>query len=259
MTFTFKVWDKIKEAWIIYKNNFKAILPLALIMIAIQFLSQSISKNHKNWLVTFIIMLVSIFISYLWYKSTLNLLDGKGFKPFSKEVMPTWAKIWDFVKTNILMGLCIAPFFIISAFVIGMIVIITLMADITITPAMLLKELFIIVPVLILFIVPAIYIASRLFPAKYLSVEKTQGAVKSIKEAWNLTKGNGWKITGKIMLIVLFVILGFVLFVVGFFITFPVGMIVLAMMYREFTKSTNNGEIVLGQENKTEVPTEEIK
>ena len=258
MTFTFKVFEKIKEAWVLYKNNFKDIMPLALIMIVIQFLSQNVSKNNDNWLLTLILMMVSVFISYLWYKSTLDLLDGKKFKPFSKETIPTWAKIWDFVKTNILMVLCILPFFIVPILVIGVVAMVSLMGGATVTPAMVLKMLIFIIPIFILFIIPSIYISARLFPAKYLSVDKTQGARKSVKEAWLMTKGNGWSITWKIILVALFVILGFLLFVVGFLVTFPLGMIVLAMMYKELAGKTNNSEIISEQENPKVETREEV-
>lgn len=249
MPFTFKVWDKIKEAWSLYKENFSQMMILTLIMLAIQLISQSISKNNHNSLLVFILVIVSIFVSYIWIRSVLSLLDGKGFNPFSKESLPSFAQIWDFVKTNILIALCVIPFFIIPVVVIVVTIAITLLADTTITPALVLQMLIIIVPVFVAFIIPAIYVASRLFPAKYLSVDKYQGARKNIRESWNMTKGNGWRITWKIILVGLFILLGFVAFVVGMIITLPIGMIVLTMMYREIAKLKNDPEVSVGIES----------
>jgi hypothetical protein len=237
MTFTFKVWENIKKAWGLYKENFSQMMILTLIMLAIQFISKSLSKDNSNSLLVFILVIVSILVSYIWIRSTLSLLDGKGFNPFSKESLPSFAQIWDFVKTNILLALCVVPFFIIPVFVTAMIVVSSVLAGIG--PVITLSMLIILIPLFILFIIPAIYVASRLFPAKYLSVDKYQGARKNIRESWNMTKGIGWKITGKILLVALFILLGFVAFVVGLIITLPIGMIVLTMMYRDIAKLKN--------------------
>lgn len=242
MSFTFKVGESIKKAWILYKENFNQIMILALIMLAIQILSQSVSRNSNNLLFTLIIIIISIFLSYLWIKSSLSLIDGKGFNPFAKETLPSFRQIWDFFKTNILVALCIIPIFIIPIFLIGIITAVSISNGVN--PIISLRMLILILPIFVLFIIPAIYVSSRLFPAKYLSVEKCQGARKSVSEAWIMTKGNGWIITWKIILIGLFTISGIIVFVVGALVTYPLGIIVMSMMYREISKSQVSPEVV---------------
>lgn len=248
MEFTFKVGESIKKAWGLYKENFGQILILTLIMLGIQFASQNLSKEDGNFLLTFILIIVNVLVSYIWIRSTLNLIDGKGFNPFSKDSLPNFGQIWDFIKTNILIALCVIPFFIIPIIVTVVTVGVTLLADTNITIATILPMLIIIVPVFIVFIIPAMYITARLFPAKYLSVEKSQGSIKNIKESWNITKDNGWKIFWKTLLIGLFIISGFVALIVGMIITLPIGMIVMAMLYRELLKFKEGGSVTTASE-----------
>lgn len=223
MQFTFKVGENIKKAWALYKENFSLITMLVLVTFGLQMLSQSVTKHNPNILFSFGMTLVSIIISYMWIKSIMNLLDGKGFNPFTKESLPNLAQYWDFIKTNILVALCV-------------------------------------IPGIILLIVPGLYIIGRLFPAMYISVEKHQGARMTVSEAWEITKGSGWKLLGKSLLVGLFIIAGFIALFIGSFITYPVGMIVLVMMYREFKKFKSN-EIIYPKETvivetKTEVKEE---
>ncbi len=224
--FIFKVGTKIKEAWVLYKEHFVSLILLLLVSGAFQMLSQGFPKHHKNFLITLIAMLISVFISYVWTRSILGLLDGKGFNPFTKESLPTLEQYWNLLKTCILVVICTMFGF-------------------------------------ILLIVPGLYIAGRLFPAIYLSVEKNQGARKSMKEAWEMTHGNGWKILGKSILIGLFAILGFVALFIGYFITYPIAMIVTAMMYRELAKlkSLSNPIVteVVKEEGKIEEKSGEVK
>lgn len=219
MEFTFKVGAKIKEAWVIYKEHFVLMISLVLVTFGLQMVSQGLFKQNPHILLSIVMSLIGVVISYIWIKSIINLLDGKGFNPFTKESLPTLAQYWDFIKTNILVMLCVLP---------G----------------------------IILLLVPGLYIIGRLFPALYLSVEKHQGARMSVSEAWDITKGNGWNLLGKSFLVGLFIIAGFIAFFIGAFITYPVGMIVLVMMYREFMKFK---AVIPAVATITEVPVTEAK
>lgn len=260
MSFTFKVGESIKKAWVLYKDNFGQIMILALIMLAIQILSQSLSKNGNNLPATLIIIIISIFLSYLWIRSSLSVIDGKGFDPFAKESLPNLRQIWDFFKTNILVAMCIIPIMILFVALIAFTVVLFIRGGVTQPHLVIPILMLIIIPIGILILIPAIYISSRLFPAKYLSVEKCQGARKSVSEAWAMTKGNGWRITGNIILIGLFMILGILAFVVGALITYPLGIIVISMMYREISKPKVIPEFVSTPEvSKVEVPVEKVQ
>lgn len=257
MPFTFKVGAKIKEAWVLYKEHFGAMILIVSVSGFLQIISQNYSKDNKNLLVSLFLIVVSISISYIWIKSIMNLLDGKGFNPFTKESMPTLSSFWDFLKTNILISLCVMPLFAIAGLIILFAIITSQLA-----PVLFPIILIIAIVLILLLIIPGLYIIGRLFPAVYISVEKCQGARKTVKEAWVMTKGNAWNILGKSILIGLFILLGFIALVVGLAITYPIGMIVMVMMYREFVKfkmtSSSNPEITVTPEIiKTEVKVEE--
>ncbi len=234
MPFTFKVGAKIKEAWVLYKEHFGAMILIILVSGVLQAISQNISKQDGYFPVTLLLLVASILVSYVWIKSIMNLLDGKGFRPFSGESLPSFSQFWDFLKTNILISLCVVPLFAI----IGLIILFTVISSYFVSA---ISSIVIIIAAVatVLLIVPALYLMGRLFPAVYLSVEKSQGSRKNISEAWGMTRGNAWIILGKSILIGLFIILGFMAFFVGAIITYPIGMIVLVMMYRELVKFKN--------------------
>jgi len=155
--------------------------------------------SSDNWTLIILSFIVGLLLSYIWIRFILDLVDKKESNPFSKKAIPTFLQFWNFIKTVILSSLCILAGF-------------------------------------ILFIVPGLYISGRLMFAIYLSIEKNQGARVTIKEAWNMTKGYGWKLFWKSFVIGLFMVAGFIVFFVGGLITYPLGLIVLIMMYNEFLR-----------------------
>lgn len=173
--------------------------------------------NFPLMLVSFI---VSLLISYIWIRFILNLIDKKDSNLFSKDVLPSLDQFWNFFKTLILYTLCVIGGF-------------------------------------ILFIVPGLYISGRLAFAIYLSVEKNQGGIATIKEAWKMTEGYGWIIFWKNFLIGLFIVVGFLVFFVGSFVTYPLGIMVMILMYREFYKfKMQNKEVPPTPEVVPELPKE---
>ena len=194
MKFTFKIGSKIKEAWVLYKEHLKAFLLLTLVTLLVSFLRQD-----EGVILFIIIYIFNILFSYIWIRSTIELIDKKTFNPFSKEIFPSFLQFWNFIKTIFLSALCILAGF-------------------------------------ILFIIPGFYVAGRLIFSSYISAEKNQGARKTIKEAWNSTKGYGWKLFWKSFIIGLIIIVGFIALFFGVFITYPIGMILLSMLYREFSR-----------------------
>ncbi|MFA6514932.1 MAG: hypothetical protein WCT42_01550 [Candidatus Paceibacterota bacterium] len=194
MEFTFKIGEKIKEAWVLYKEHFSTLLIITLATFAIQFVGQK-----DNPVLGFLVLVVSFFLSYVWIRLIFSILDKKEHNLFSKEALPTLVQFWNFIKTSILLALCVLAGF-------------------------------------ILFVIPGFYVLGRLVFSSYISVEKNQGGRASIKEAWGMTKGFGWKLFWKSFLIGLFMLLGIIAFFVGSIITYPVGFMIMIMMYREFVK-----------------------
>lgn len=223
MEFKFKVGSKIKEAWPLYKDSFGLIILLMVVSVAVQMISSVPHGNRNNIILALLSVIAGILVSYIWIKASLNLIDGKGFNPFQKESLPSLSQFWDFIKTNILVVLCVIAGF-------------------------------------ILFIIPGLYVIGRLFPAKYISVEKSQGARKTIIEAWELTKDNGWYLFWKNFLVGLFVLAGFIAIFIGVIITYPIAIIVASMMYREIIKFKVTPTISsIPEVPKAEVAKEELK
>lgn len=214
MNFTFKIGQKIKEAWPLYKEHFGALLLMTLLTFAVAGVGQK-----ENFVLSIVVMVVNIILSYVWIRFILSLIDKKEFNLFSKDI-PTLGQLWNFIKTSILYGLCI-------------------------------------IGGLILLIVPGFYFAGRLMFAVYISVEKNQGARASIKESWNMTKDNGWKLFWKSFVIALFMAVGFLALIVGSFITYPIGFMLMIMMYREFVKFKTQG-ISTPATTPTSLPVESI-
>lgn len=224
MNFTFKIGQKIKEAWPLYKENFGVLLLMTIATFAINFVGQGREEGDPlTWtimLLTLVSAIISLYLSYMWIRLILNIVDKKEFNLFSKQTIPTSGKLWNFIKTSLLYGLCVMGGF-------------------------------------ILFIIPGFYVAGRLVFATYISVEKNQGARASIKEAWDMTKDNGWLLFWKSFVVALFMAVGFLALIVGSFITYPIGFMLMIMMYREFVKFKAQG-ISTPATTPTSLPVESI-
>lgn len=194
MEFKFNVGQKIREAWPLYKKHLNTFLILMALLFLLQLINQS-----GHWYTSLIAMFLNLFLSYIWIKVCMGIVDNVEIDPFSKKEFPSISQIWDYFKTSIL-----SSFFVILGFV--------------------------------LFIIPGIYVSGRLLFSTYLSVEKKQGARNSVRESWNMTRGYGWKLFWKSLLIGLFMFLGIIALVLGLFITYPIGFILTVMLYREFYK-----------------------
>lgn len=237
MKSTFKIGQKIKEAWPIFKNN----LAIFFLLLAFVFLGNAI--NYKDNLVLELISTaIGVFVMYMAIRFLISIVDKKEFNPFSKSSIPSLRHLWNFIKTYILYS-------IISIACIGIFIVPILL----LAPAMIMTQSASIplVIVTMLAFVAEIYFSTRLMFAVFISVDKNQGARKSIKESWKMTKGHFWNIFGKLLVIGLFMFVGFIALFVGALITYPMGLILIAMLYRHFQKGKE--EIVTPIENKTEI------
>lgn len=192
---------------------YKENLGTLLLMSVVTFIVSMISSD-SNFIIEILSFVVSALVFYVWTRFIFALLEKKKFNPFSKVALPSLLQYWNLIKTVIVYSLCILG---------GM----------------------------ILLIVPGLYFIGRLAFAPYLSVEKNQGARKSIKESWEATRGNGWKIFWKSLLIGLFMLVGFLALFLGIFITYPLGLILMIMLYREFFKPIAQPSVNVGDSPKT--------
>lgn len=238
MPFTFKVGESIKKAWGLYKENFGNIILFIFVMFILQMVVNSLFIGAVNTSLTFTVSsipsllfyyLISIIfgfiIAYLWIRASIDAIDGKGFKPFSKASL-SFTSFWNFIKTNILMFLAFVPMFLISMLIV--------LATSIIGKA-------VVVFLMIATFVVYFYLMYRIYPALYVSIDKNVGARQSFVVAWNITKGHFWSIFGNMILIGLFMLVGILALFVGILITYPVGMIVMVMLYRELLKFKEGG------------------
>lgn len=223
MKSTFKVGQKIKEAWPLFTNN----LAVFFLIFAFIFASEVISKKGGFFLFL-IFIIISIFISYMIIRFLISIVDKKEFNPFSKSSIPTLNQLWNFIKTYIL------------SFVIGMVtmLIFIIPAILLFSPINILASSSSAFPffigTMVLSLLVEIYISTRLTFAVFISVDKNQGARKSIKESWNMTKGNFWDIFLKLLVIGLFSIVGILALFIGILITYPIAMILMVMLYKYY-------------------------
>lgn len=180
---------------------YKAHFGLLLLLAAVTAIVKAVG-TEDSWLLIVLCYIVGFLLGYIWFKYSLGLVDGKEHDLFTKKALPTLEQYWNLTKTMILSFLMVFG---------G----------------------------LILLVFPGLYFAGRISFAVFISVEKNQGAMKSIAESWCMTKNNSWRLFWKGLLIQLFILLGLVAFGVGLLITLPIGNIVFAMMYREYQKYQN--------------------
>lgn len=165
----------------------------------VYFVAQYIIQKEDRFAVFMLAIVASLVLSYTWIKSLLVLIGEHEFKPFSKTMLPKLPDLWNYTKTIIL-----ANFFMLVGF--------------------------------ILLVIPGIYIAGRLVFVPYIAVSKGYGARKSVRESWDMTRGHGWGLVWKTILIGLFGYIGIIAFVIGILFTGPMSYIVKAMLYKEFAK-----------------------
>lgn len=223
---SFKIRENIKEAWLLFKNN----LSTFFLILALLYVAESVSEK-ENIILSIIVSIVGIFVSYMIIKFLLSIIDKKEFNIFSKKSFPTLKQLWRFFATYIIVAITgmgsFLVFFIPAFFILSKTIILT----------SLVKILF---GFSVIGLIVGIYFAVRLMFALFIVIDKEKGIIESIKESWSITKGHFWKIFWKTFLIELFMVVGFLLFFVGAFITYPMGMILFTMLYRHF----KNGEII---------------
>lgn len=88
-------------------------------------------------------------------------------------------------------------------------------------------------------ILPGIFIAVRLeFAANYV-IDRGYGVADAIKASWHDTKGNFWAILGTLIVVLLFMGVGFLACCVGAFYTVPAGTIALCVLSRLFAQTSD--------------------
>lgn len=105
----------------------------------------------------------------------------------------------------------------------------------------------------ILLIIPGIIAALGLMFTKYLVIDRELGPIEAIRESWNITKGNRFRLLGLLVVVVVINIIGAAFFMVGLLVSIPVAMLMMVHVYRELEHGAH--EIV---QTATEAPSVEV-
>ena len=81
MEFTFKIGQKIKEAWPTYKAHFSTFLIMMLVMSGIQYIG-----TKENFITMIIYYLALALFMYVFLRFVIGLVDKKENNSFSKEM-----------------------------------------------------------------------------------------------------------------------------------------------------------------------------
>ena len=93
---------------------------------------------------------------------------------------------------------------------------------------------------LICFIVPGIYLATRLIFAQYLVIDQHKSFDEAIKMSWKITKGEEFNLFLFIIAMCLLIIVGACVFLVGLLVAMPIAGLCTASLYLIFFRSEIN-------------------
>lgn len=101
----------------------------------------------------------------------------------------------------------------------------------------------------VLLVIPGIVALVGFVFAQYLIAEEKSGIFESLKESWNMTSKNRWKIFWLMIVVLFFNIFGALALVIGLFITVPMTYLIYARLYRELSMD----DLVMMEEEDMEV------
>jgi len=90
-----------------------------------------------------------------------------------------------------------------------------------------------VLPGLILFIIPGIYLGIRFQFFNCFIVDQKTGVIESLRRSWQITQGNTWNLFLFGLLLAGINILGLLCLIVGLFITIPTTTIAYIFVYRK--------------------------
>lgn len=180
----------IKEAWSFFKHNFWKLalvnIIFSTIYLGVDYLANYLSRVigvkeiyigiggaidsgfFISPVLSFFVLLVFPIFVFIFTKILFEIVDNKEGLRFDYNF---FKKISFKLKTylNLLVSFIVLPIIIISG--------------------------------LILFIVPGFYLVGRLFPVCYLIIDKNLSFFQALKESWKTTKGIGWKMVWRLLII----------------------------------------------------------
>lgn len=267
MKFTFKIWEKIKEAWSLYKNNLLQFSTISIFCVFVFYLDEYVLTNIVGGsiilsiLASLFILLVASFLLYVLVNFIDSLLKKNDIKLSTKEIFSRFSGFLNFFAL-VFLGDLVITFCMVAPAIIGSFLRFSETASI--------EYYFFFEPLLWVFLlILMIYLFTRLVFSVFIMSEKKQNVFKSIKESWNITKGYAWKFLWRFLLLEIIIVnLVFLrlpvflgvpeLSLVFMFILIPLCVIFLFVLYRDFSNFKQNNLIPPVKEGLKEEAKEEV-
>ncbi len=90
---------------------------------------------------------------------------------------------------------------------------------------------------LVLFVIPGLFLAIKFYFFSIFIVDKELGPIESLKASWNLTKGHWWNVFGLMFLLVFFNLAGALALGLGLLVTVPVSWMAMICAYQFMSSS----------------------
>ena len=93
------------------------------------------------------------------------------------------------------------------------------------------------------FVIPGIYLMTRLIFVQYFVIDKKISFDSAIKRSWKITKGNEINLLAFLFAMVIIFVLGFLVFVIGFVVAIPITQLSTAKLYLIFLNDENISDL----------------
>lgn len=199
---TFSIGEALGFGWKTTKANFWFFAGVAVIMVAVSFVSNllvkglHLEKTLGETIVNILFWVVMAFLQMGIIRVAIKLVDGQSV---------SYNDIFSYNN--------IFPQFLISVLLSGLLTCLGL----------------------VVFVVPGVIIALGLRFSQYFVVDKNLAGIEALKASWNMTKGQLWQLLGLAFVAMLINIIGVIAFFVGLLFTAPTTLVAYAYVYRKLS------------------------
>lgn len=222
----FSIAETIKAAWDIIKKNFVTIIMYsAIAVIAIVFIQLvnfifASTSDFTLQVVLFVLLLIMQGYTTLGlYKLIFTLIDSEFYEFEFSQIVPTLRMVFSYITISLVFAVIVTTY---SMFVI----------DIWLKNYPMVQRLANVSGALIL-----MYLALRFMFCICFIVDDDSGPFESLKQSFELTKGNLTKIILILLISIGLIAVGFIALFVGIILTYPLVNIILVVTYRKLIYS----------------------
>lgn len=222
----FSIAETIKAAWDIIKKNFvtiiiySAIAVVALIVIQlVNFIFTTTSDFTVQIILFFLLLLMQGYTTLGLYKLIFTLIDSEYYEFEFSQIVPSIRMVLSYI------AICLLFAFIVTTF--NFFIIDKWLGDYPATQN----------TVKFLGVLVLLYMALRYMFCVCFIVDDDSGPFESLKQSFDLTKGNLTKIILILLISIGLIALGFMALLIGIIITYPLVNIILVVTYRKLVYS----------------------